>query len=210
MQNILLVLYMGKRGNTSKKMKRSSNKAPLPGMPGNPLMFGNNDSGATANIVGGNPGDRGRKIKMNYFQRILSTIHEYVGSLNNSKYFAGIVMIMLNLGGKVVSVNFSKSTQEYFKINVGKQFFIFSMAWMGTRDIYTALVLTAVFTILSEHLFNEDSKYCIVPEKYKMLKKQIDTNDDGVISDEELAAAMKVLEKAKVASKKGKTPAEPR
>ena len=187
-------------------MKGSTSKTPAPGMPGNPVMFGNTDSGNTFNIVGGKPGNTGKKIKMNYFQRILSTIHEYVGSLNNSKYFAGIVMIMLNLGGKIVSVNFSKSTQEYFKFNVGKQFFIFSMAWMGTRDIYTALVLTAVFTVLSEHLFNEDSKYCIVPEKYRMLKKQIDTNDDGVISDEELAAAMKVLEKAKVASKKGKTP----
>jgi hypothetical protein len=45
------------------------------------------------------------------------------------------------------------------------------MAWMGTSDIYSSLVLTAVFIILSDNLFNEDSEYCIVPEQYRVLKK---------------------------------------
>ena len=71
------------------------------------------------------------------------------------------------------------------------------MAWMGTRDIYTALGLTAIFTILSEHLFNEDSKLCIVPHNYRVLHKLADTNNDGEVSEPELAAAIAVLEKAK-------------
>jgi len=71
------------------------------------------------------------------------------------------------------------------------------MAWMGTRDIYTALGLTAVFTILSEHLFNEESHLCIVPNDYRVLHKLIDTNDDSVVTEPELAAAIAVLEKAK-------------
>lgn len=129
-----------------------------------------------------------------------SFVNENVSSLNNSKYFAGMVMIMLNLGAKVVSVNFSSSTQEYLKYGVSKQLFIFSMAWMGTRDIYTSIILTAVFTVLSEHLFNEESKFCIVPEKYRMINTAIDTNNDGIISEEELQAALKVLEKAKTLS----------
>ena len=135
-----------------------------------------------------------------YLTSAMSVVHENVGSLNNSKYFAGMVMIMLNLGAKVVSVNFSSSTQEYLKYGVSKQLFIFSMAWMGTRDIYTSIILTAVFTVLSEHLFNEESKFCIVPEKYRMINTAIDTNNDGIISEEELQAALKVLEKAKTLS----------
>jgi hypothetical protein len=71
------------------------------------------------------------------------------------------------------------------------------MAWMGTRDIYTALGLTAVFTILSEYLFNEESSLCVVPPKYRILDKLVDTNEDGVVSDTELSAAIAVLEKAK-------------
>ena len=87
--------------------------------------------------------------------------------LNNSKFFAGVVMILLNVGSKFISIQFSKSTEEYMKYAVSKQILVFAMAWMGTRDIYTALGLTAVFTILSEYLFNEESLLCIVPQKYR-------------------------------------------
>jgi hypothetical protein len=146
----------------------------------------------------------GKKLKLGtvtgHLTRAISIVHENIGSLNNSKYCAGMVMIMLNLGAKVVSVNFSSSTQEYLKYGVSKQLFIFSMAWMGTRDIYTSVILTAVFTVLSEHLFNEESRFCVVPEKYRMINTAIDTNNDGIISEEELKSALKVLEKAKTLS----------
>jgi len=127
----------------------------------------------------------------------LSYLNHHIMYLNNSKFFAGVVMILLNVGSKFISIQFSKSTEEYMKYTVSKQLLVFSMAWMGTRDIYTALGLTAVFTILSDHLFNEESSLCIVPSEYRILHKLIDTNDDGVVSETELAAAMAVLEKAK-------------
>lgn len=160
---------------------------------------------AAMGTISGGAASMSTKLGMGTVTRQLATatsfIHENVSSLNNSKYFAGMVMIMLNLGAKVVSVNFSNSTQEYLKYGVSKQLFIFSMAWMGTRDIYTSIILTAVFTVLSEHLFNEDSRFCIVPEKYRMINTAIDTNNDGIISEDELQAALKVLEKAKTLSK---------
>lgn len=123
--------------------------------------------------------------------------HNHIMFLNNSKFFAGIVMILLNVGSKFIAIQFSKSTEEYLKMNVTKQLLVFAMAWMGTRDIYTALVLTAVFTILSEHIFNEESPYCCVPQKYRILTKLGDTNDDGIVSEQELNEAIAVLEKAK-------------
>jgi len=117
--------------------------------------------------------------------------------LNNSKFFAGIIMILLNIGSKFITIQFSKSTEEYMKYSVSKQLLIFSMAWMGTRDIYTALVLTAVFTILSDHLFNEESPYCCVPQKYRILAKLVDNNNDGDVTEQEINDAIAVLEKAK-------------
>jgi hypothetical protein len=133
----------------------------------------------------------------NFVMSILNYIHEHVLYLNNSKFFAGIIMILLNVGSKFISIQFSKSTEEYLKFSLSKQLLVFSMAWMGTRDIYTALGLTAVFVVLSDHLFNEESNYCIVPDKYKVLPTLIDANDDGKISDEEINSAMAILEKAK-------------
>jgi hypothetical protein len=124
-------------------------------------------------------------------------VHNHIMYLNNSKFFAGVVMILLNVGSKFISIQFSRSTEEYLKMSVTKQLLVFAMAWMGTRDIYMALILTAVFTVLSDHLFNEESPYCIVPEKYKVLEKLMDTNDDGNVSEQEINAAISILEKAK-------------
>ena len=124
-------------------------------------------------------------------------LHEHVLYLNNSKFFAGVMMILLNVGSKFITIQFSKSTEEYIKNNVTKQLLVFAMAWMGTRDIYASLGLTAIFTILSDHLFNEESRFCVVPHEYRVLHKLIDTNNDGETTATEIASAIEVLEKAK-------------
>ena len=149
----------------------------------------NNNNNINNNIIGGGISSS--------FMNFLGYINHHVMYLNNSKFFAGIVMILLNVGSKFISIQFSKSTEEYMKYTVSKQLLVFSMAWMGTRDIYTALGLTAIFTILSDYLFNEESALCMVPHKYRVLHKIVDTNEDGVVSEPELAGAMAILEKAK-------------
>ena len=133
----------------------------------------------------------------NIFYMPIDFVHNHIMFLNNSKFFAGVIMILLNIGSKFITIQFSKSTEEYLKMNVTKQLLVFSMAWMGTRDIYTALILTAVFTVLSDHLFNEESPYCCVPHKYRILTTLIDTNSDNNVSDIEITNAIAILEKAK-------------
>jgi hypothetical protein len=127
----------------------------------------------------------------------LSYLNSHVMYLNNSKFFAGVIMILLNVGSKFITIQFSKSTEEYMKYTVSKQILVFAMAWLGTRDIYVALGLTAVFTILSDHLFNEESNLCVVPHEYRVLHKLMDTNNDGDVSETEITSAIAVLEKAK-------------
>jgi len=127
----------------------------------------------------------------------LSYINTHVLYLNNSKFFAGVIMIILNVGSKFMSIQFSKSTEEYMKFSLSKQLLVFAMAWMGTRDIYVALGLTAVFTILSDHLFNEESSLCVVPHDYRVLHKLIDSDSNGDVSETEIASAIAILEKAK-------------
>jgi hypothetical protein len=128
---------------------------------------------------------------------VFNFLNTNVMSLNNSKFFAGILMILLNVGTKFIQIQFSRSTEEYMKYTITKQLLVFAMAWMGTRDIYAALGLTAVFTILSEYLFNEESSLCIVPQKYRVLHKLVDTNEDGIVTEDEITAAIGILEKAK-------------
>jgi len=134
----------------------------------------------------------------NLFKEPLRFFNDHILYLNNSKFFAGVVMIMLNIGSKYITVNLSKHTESYLKYDLSKQLLIFSMSWMGTRDIYASLILTAVFVILSDHLFNEKSNFCVLSNKsLKKVEKAMDTNGDGVVSHEELNSAIVVLEKAK-------------
>jgi hypothetical protein len=145
------------------------------------------------NTTGGAP----TNYLFNYVSSLVGTINYHILQLNSSKFFAGVIMILLNVGAKFITIQFSKSTEEYLKNTVSKQLLVFAMSWMGTRDIYAALGLTAVFTILSDYLFNEESALCVVPQKYRILHTLIDTNNDGKVSETEIAKAMATLEKAK-------------
>ena len=128
---------------------------------------------------------------------MIKTFLGYLQSLNNSRFFAGLVMIMLNVGSKYITIELSKSQEQYLRNTLARQLLIFAISWMGSRDIITALGLTAVFNVLTQHLFNEKSSYCVIPEKWRNFADVIDTNGDGEITQDELNKALGVLEKAK-------------
>lgn len=127
---------------------------------------------------------------------IFSFLNNHIQTLNQSKFFAGMVMIMLNIGSKYITVKLSPSQEAYLRNFIARELIIFAVAWMGTRDIYMALLLTATFIILTQHLFNENSKVCVLPETFKNYHL-FDTNKDGMISQKELDDAVQLLIKAR-------------
>jgi hypothetical protein len=128
---------------------------------------------------------------------MIGVVLEYLKSLNNSKFFAGFVMIIMNIGSKYVTIELSKNQEQYLKNNIGRQFLIFAISWMGSRDILTALALTAIFTILADHLFNEQSKLCIIPRKYRRYEHLLDLDKNNEVTEEELKHAKEVLERSR-------------
>ena len=130
-------------------------------------------------------------------------INENLVSLNNSKFFAGLIMIMLNIGSKYITIELSKTKEEYLKNHVARQILIFSISWMGTRDILMSLALTAIFIVMTEFLFNENSKFCVIPLEYRKYKDVLDLNGDGVVTPDEIKKAEELLKKAK--NQHGKT-----
>jgi hypothetical protein len=130
-----------------------------------------------------------KKIKENGFFKLLK-------SLNDNKFFAGIVMLTMNIGSKYISIELSKTQENYIKYSLGRQILIFAVLWMGTRDIVTALILTIVFILFADYLFNEHSKYCVIPEQYKELHMAIDPNTTKV-TQKEVNDAIKVLKTAR-------------
>ena len=128
---------------------------------------------------------------------MISVVFEYLSRLNNSKFFAGLVMILLNIGSKYVTIELSKNQEQYLKNTIGRQVLIFAISWTGTRDILMALALTAIFTVLTDHLFNEESKLCVIPKKYREFEHILDLDKDNQVSEEEIRTATAILEKAK-------------
>ena len=121
-----------------------------------------------------------------------------MASLNNSKFFGGLVMIMMNIGSKYISIKLTKSQEQYLKNNVAKQMLIFAIAWMATKDILVALAITAIFHVLANHLLNENSQLCIIPQKWRNFEKLLDSDEDGEISEKEIEDAKEILHKAKM------------
>lgn len=133
-----------------------------------------------------------RKTKSSY----LIYVYEKLNLIGSHKMFIGVAMILLNLISRYVELRLSKG-QEMFLRNVGREILIFVVAFMGTRDIVIALILTGIFIILANYVFNEESKFCILPKNLKNLSSALDKNNDGVVSQKEVEDALKLLDKAK-------------
>lgn len=105
-------------------------------------------------------------------------IYGFLSILNDNKFFAGVIMLTMNIGSKYVSIELSKTQENYIKYSLGRQILVFAILWMGTRDIFTSLILTAIFILIADYLFNENSKYCLIPDKYKEVEDKVVTTNE--------------------------------
>lgn len=119
------------------------------------------------------------------FDRIINTI-------NTNKYFYGILMILLNIGSRYIEIKFSESQKKLLGSKMLRRILIFTVCFISTRDIIVSLILTASFIIIVLNLFNDESEYCILPKSFRNL----DLNNDGKISPEEIKKAYETLKKA--------------
>ena len=120
------------------------------------------------------------------------TVTSFVNNLNTNKLFIGLMMIFMNLGSRYIEIKLTK-TQENLIKRAAREILIFTIAFIGTKDIIISLIITAVFIILSKYVFNEHSKFNLIPDKFKKLESDIDINNDGKISEEEIDKAIKIL-----------------
>ena len=130
---------------------------------------------------------------------VLTTMHNFFHNLNTSTFFAGFVMLILNIGSRYINLDLNSSTESWIKYLMSKEVLVFAVSWMGTRSIYYALVITACFTVVVDHLMNVDSKYCVVPSKFRNLHTMTEEKHgpEKKVTDLEISNALHTLEKAK-------------
>ena len=135
-------------------------------------------------------GEKNNKVGK-YFSGMLSYLHNHVMNINDSKIFAGLMIITLNIASKFATLKLGKTAEMYLKYTFSKQILVFAIAWMGTRDIYIALTLTIIFIILFDFLLNDESSFCILPQDFKEFYDNIDAD----ISQEDYIKAKTTVEK---------------
>ena len=56
---------------------------------------------------------------------MLNILRSVAHNINTSKFFAGFVMIMLNIGSKYITIKLSKSQESYLRNTIARQLLIF-------------------------------------------------------------------------------------
>jgi len=80
-----------------------------------------------------------------------------VSSINSNPYFIGIMMLLLNLGGRFLSLEVSKGQEKFFSDPIVRRFLLFVVLFVATRNILVAAGLTIIVVILLGYLLNENS-----------------------------------------------------
>ncbi len=74
-------------------------------------------------------------------------------------FFIGIMMLVLNIGSRYIVHEFSDDDEEYKQNIILRRVAIFAACFVGTRDLFVSLVLTAVFVVISTGMYHTKSVY---------------------------------------------------
>ena len=91
----------------------------------------------------------------------LSPIDGLLQIFNNNPYFIGLMMLILNLGGRFISLEVTKKQEQFLQLPWVRRILIFTVLFVATRNIWVAFWSTLTFVLLLGYLFNENSALCI-------------------------------------------------
>lgn len=128
-------------------------------------------------------------------KEIMKYLYDNVKTVNDSKIFAGLVILTLNLSSKLITLPMSKTVESFVKHSFSQYVLVFAISWMGTRDVFIAAIVTCIFAILMEFLFNENSVFCCLSEGF--VTSQVNKlNEEEYLTKDELDSAIKTIQKA--------------
>ena len=84
---------------------------------------------------------------------VLHHIHHAVGFLNTNTLFAGIMLLLLNVGSRFIVDELSHDDKQYSQNLILRRLAIFAVCFVGTKDLVMSIILTAAFVVLSAGLF---------------------------------------------------------
>ena len=87
---------------------------------------------------------------------VLGPLDAAVMSLNSNPYFIGTMMLMLNLGGRFISMEVTKSQEQFFQNPWVRRLLIFTVIFVGTRNVLVAFWMTLIIILLIGYLIGRE------------------------------------------------------
>ena len=91
----------------------------------------------------------------------ISPVEVFLQIFNTNPYFIGIMMLVLNLGGRFISLEVTKKQEQFLQLPWVRRALIFTVLFVATRNIWVAFWTTVVVVLALGYLFNENSALCI-------------------------------------------------
>lgn len=91
----------------------------------------------------------------------ISPVDAFLQIFNTNPYFIGIMMLILNLGGRFISLEVTKKQEQFLQLPWVRRVLIFTVLFVATRNIWVAFWTTVAVVLFLGYLFNENSALCI-------------------------------------------------
>jgi len=91
----------------------------------------------------------------------ISPLDGFLQIFNNNPYFIGLMMLILNLGGRFISLEVTKKQEQFLQHPWVRRVLIFTVLFVATRNIWVAFWATLTFVLFLGYLFNENSALCL-------------------------------------------------
>lgn len=89
-------------------------------------------------------------------------LESVLGVFNTNLYFVGIMMLILNLGGRFIAMEITKEQEHFFQNPWVRRFLIFVVIFVATRNLLISFWLTIIVVLILGYLFNENSSLWLI------------------------------------------------
>lgn len=139
----------------------------------------------------------------------MNPLDTLMAGINSNPYFIGIMMLLLNLGGRFLALEISKDQEKFLSQPLVRRFFLFAVLFVATRNILVAAALAFVVILLLGYLFNETSELCLwKPCSFEKPKEEKQEGFTGLTAEE--AMIYKRLQDKQMAAQAAQQQEEPK
>jgi len=92
---------------------------------------------------------------------VSSPFDGFLQIFNSNPYFIGIMMLVLNIGGRFISLEVTKKQEQFLQLPWVRRILIFTVLFVATRNIWVAFWTTVTVVLFLGYLFNENSSLCL-------------------------------------------------